>query len=54
LTPLFDHDPPPPSREPLEEGAVLLRGFALAQAAGLVDEAARIAQGPAVLRCRLP
>jgi hypothetical protein len=38
LTPLFDPDPP--TREPLEEGAVLLRGFASADAAALVDEAA--------------
>jgi alkylated DNA repair protein (DNA oxidative demethylase) len=44
LTPLFDRDPPPPSREPLEEGAVVLRGFALGPAADLVDLAARIAE----------
>jgi alkylated DNA repair protein (DNA oxidative demethylase) len=43
LTPLFDHDPTP-VREPLEEGAVVLRGFVFAEAATLVDEAARIAQ----------
>src|SRR5579859_2930690 len=29
MTPLFDDQPAPPAREPLEEGAVLLRGFAL-------------------------
>jgi alkylated DNA repair protein (DNA oxidative demethylase) len=44
LTPLFDHDPPPPTREPLEEGAVVLRGFAFACAASLVDQAARVAE----------
>jgi alkylated DNA repair protein (DNA oxidative demethylase) len=42
LTPLFD--PEPPTREPLEEGAVLLRGFALAEAAALVRDAASVAQ----------
>jgi len=36
MTPLFDDDAPPPSREPLEEGAVLLRGFASADAPALV------------------
>jgi DNA oxidative demethylase len=41
LTPLFD---PPPTREPLEEGAVLLRGFATTEAPLLVEEVARIAQ----------
>ena len=41
---LFDTDPLPPSREPLEEGAVLLRGFASAEASALVEEVARIAQ----------
>jgi alkylated DNA repair protein (DNA oxidative demethylase) len=42
MTPLFD-DPPPPSREPLEDGAVLLRGFVRDEAAALVDEIARVA-----------
>lgn len=42
-TPLFDI-PEPPSREPLEDGAVLLRGFAAAEAEALVQEIARIAQ----------
>jgi alkylated DNA repair protein (DNA oxidative demethylase) len=37
-------DAPPPSREPLEEGAVLLRGFASADAAALVDEITRVAE----------
>ena len=40
---LFDTDPLP-SREPLEEGAVLLRAFATPNAAALVDEISRIAQ----------
>jgi alkylated DNA repair protein (DNA oxidative demethylase) len=40
---LFDHDPLPPSREPLEEGAVLLRGFAAAESAALVELIERIA-----------
>jgi len=44
MTPLFDHDPAPPAREPLEEGAVLLRGFATAGAPALVEEVARVAQ----------
>ncbi len=44
MTPLFDNQSLPPSREPLEEGAVLLRGFALAQAPALIEEVARIAQ----------
>jgi alkylated DNA repair protein (DNA oxidative demethylase) len=41
LTPLFD---PPPSREPLEEGAVVLRGFASAASPALVDQAALVAR----------
>jgi alkylated DNA repair protein (DNA oxidative demethylase) len=44
VTPLFDHDPPTPTSEQLEEGAVLLRGFAFADAAALVDDAADVAQ----------
>jgi DNA oxidative demethylase len=44
VTPLFDNDSLPPSAEPLEEGAVLLRGFAAAEAALLVEEVARIAE----------
>jgi alkylated DNA repair protein (DNA oxidative demethylase) len=44
LTPLFDLDPPAPTREPLEEGAVLLRGFAFADAAALVADAALVAE----------
>jgi DNA oxidative demethylase len=40
---LFDLEPAPPSREPLEEGAVLLRAFAAADAAQLMEEVARVA-----------
>ena len=42
MTPLFDDAPPSPSREPLEEGAVLLRGFAAAAAPSLVEAIGRI------------
>src|SRR3954468_8678848 len=42
MTPLFDV--PPPSREPLEEGAVLLRAFASADAPALAREIERIAE----------
>src|ERR1700680_4353333 len=44
MIPLFDSDSLPRSHEQLEEGAVLLRGFATAEAHVLVEEAARIAQ----------
>jgi alkylated DNA repair protein (DNA oxidative demethylase) len=44
MTPLFENDPIPPSCERLEEGAVLLRGFATANAAVLLEEVARIAE----------
>jgi alkylated DNA repair protein (DNA oxidative demethylase) len=44
MTPLFDDDPAARSSEPLEEGAVLLRGFATADAPALLEEVARIAQ----------
>ena len=42
-TPLFDHEPAAPSHEPLEEGAVLLRGFASPEAAALVGAVAEVA-----------
>jgi alkylated DNA repair protein (DNA oxidative demethylase) len=42
MTPLFDD--PPPAREPLEEGAVLLRAFASAEASELVREITRISK----------
>jgi alkylated DNA repair protein (DNA oxidative demethylase) len=45
MIPLFDSGSLPASQEQLEEGAVLLRGFAAAEAPLLVEEVARIAQG---------
>ena len=42
MTPLFD--PAPATREPLEEGAVLLRAFASPDAAALVADAAVVAR----------
>ena len=42
MTPLFDSDPFERSREALEEGAVLLRGFAAHEAALLVEEVGRV------------
>jgi hypothetical protein len=44
MTTLFDSDSLPPSHERLEEGAVLLRGFATSEAPALLEEVARIAQ----------
>jgi alkylated DNA repair protein (DNA oxidative demethylase) len=44
MTPLFDNDAALPSSERLEEGAVLLRGFATAEAPALLEEVSRIAQ----------
>src|SRR6202165_579042 len=44
MTPLFDSDSLPRSNEQLEEGAVLLRGFATSEAPALLEEVARIAQ----------
>jgi alkylated DNA repair protein (DNA oxidative demethylase) len=41
---LFDQHPSPPSREELEEGAVLLRGFATANAARLMEAVTQIAR----------
>ncbi len=41
---LFENQSFPPSKEPLEEGAVLLRGFVSAEAARLLEEIARIAE----------
>ena len=42
MTPLFDSDPQT-THEPLEEGAVLLRAFALADAGTLIADADRVA-----------
>jgi alkylated DNA repair protein (DNA oxidative demethylase) len=44
MIPLFDGDSLPHSQEWLEDGALLLRGFATAEAAVLVEEVARIAR----------
>ncbi len=44
MIPLFDSDSMAPSREPLEEGAVLLRRFVSVEAPALLEEVARIAQ----------
>jgi DNA oxidative demethylase len=44
MIPLFESDSLPRSTERLEEGAVLLRGFATAEAPVLVEEMARIAR----------
>ena len=44
MTSLFDSDSLPSSHEQLEEGAVLLRRFAAAEAPLLVEQVARIAQ----------
>jgi len=41
---LFDGASLPPSREPLEDGAVLLRGFATSEAPILIETVTRIAQ----------
>jgi alkylated DNA repair protein (DNA oxidative demethylase) len=44
MSTLFEADARLPSREQLEEGAWLLRGFAAAEAAGLIEEVNRIAE----------
>jgi alkylated DNA repair protein (DNA oxidative demethylase) len=44
MSTLFEADARFPSREQLEEGAVLLRGFAASEAAGLIEEVTRIAE----------
>jgi len=44
MTPLFDTDALSSPRERLEEGALLLRGFAVAEGSLLVEEVARVAQ----------
>jgi hypothetical protein len=49
MTALFDSDSLLSSREPFEEGAVLLRGFATIEASLLVEEVARIAQAAAAV-----
>jgi len=44
MAPLFDSDSLTPAREPLEEGAVLLRGFVAADSPQLLAEVAEIAE----------
>jgi alkylated DNA repair protein (DNA oxidative demethylase) len=48
MTPLFDNDPLPRSCKQLEEGAVLLRGFATAEAPTLVERRGVVRAGSAV------
>ena len=48
------NEPTPPSTEPLEEGAVLLRGFGTAEAAQLVEEIERIAGAAPFRRLETP
>jgi len=43
MSSLFEGQSPPPAAEPLEEGAVLLRGFATGRAADLIHEVERVA-----------
>lgn len=47
MIPPFDSSSLPRSQEPLEEGAVLLRAFAAAEAPKLIDEVARLASAAA-------
>src|SRR5467141_2079196 len=47
MTSLFDMDPVLSSHERLEEGAVLLRGFAVAEAPLLLEEVGRVAESAA-------
>src|SRR5436305_6137132 len=47
MTSLFDSDAVPPSRERLEEGAVLLRGVAVTEGPSLLEEVTQIAQSAA-------
>lgn len=54
MTSLFDSDSPPHSVEPLEAGAVLLRGFATTEAPALVEEVARIAQAAPFRHMKTP
>ncbi len=44
MMPLFDRESPLASREPLEDGAVLLRGFAASLAPALVQHVEQVAQ----------
>jgi alkylated DNA repair protein (DNA oxidative demethylase) len=44
MTPLFQDQPRVPSKEPLEEGAAILRGFADAFASALLEAVAQVAE----------
>lgn len=44
MTPLFDNHPPPRSNEPLEEGAVLLRGYATSEVPALLEQVSLVAR----------
>jgi len=44
MTGLFENEPIPPSCEPLEDGAALLRGFASAEAGRLVEAVSGVTQ----------
>src|SRR5579885_3368055 len=51
---LFENAPLQPAFEPLEEGAVLLRGFAANEAAALVEEIRRVAHSAPFRRLETP
>src|SRR3984893_11323725 len=54
MSSLFDSEPAPRTIVRLEEGAVLLRGFAAGEQALLVEEVARVAQTAAFRRLVTP
>jgi hypothetical protein len=54
MTSLFDSDSLSRSRELLEEGAVLLRGFATAEAPLLVEEVRGLRRPQRYSRCKSP
>jgi alkylated DNA repair protein (DNA oxidative demethylase) len=54
MTPLFYNDAAPPAHERLEDGAVLLRGFASLQAGELLEEVERIARAAPFRRLVTP
>ncbi len=54
MTSLFDDQPAPSTFERLEEGAVILRGFAALQSSTLVEEAERIARAAPFRRMITP
>lgn len=54
MSPPFDSDSLPRSTERLEEGAVLLRGFAGSEAPALLEEVARIAAGASFRHLKVP